>query len=166
VAEHLTLEQVLRAGRLVLFDTSVFFDAYLQEDTHGLAVSELIDREIDGARRFTTELVLWEFLHWTDENKKEMVSVDERDHRLTWFNLKAFKIRQNPPSKYVDRFKELVRLPQAGATAVDSALAVYCISSMGDRRGTFAIATADGSDFCWHHEIVVITDFFRGKRCP
>lgn len=79
MAQRLTLEEALQAGRSILFDTSVIFDAFLKEDAHGIAVNDMIDQSIDGQLRFTTELVLWEFLHWTRRRRSRSPTTRDAD---------------------------------------------------------------------------------------
>lgn len=161
MATIITLDAALETARLVLFDTNVLLNAYKSADPYGRSVRDLMDR-IDAGRRFTTELVLWEFLHSKDETGAEQISREEREKREKWRRQKKVSVRLKPPDKYVNTFMSLVVLPQGGANPVDSGLAAYAVASRNDPRGEFAIATADGDDFCWHGSIVVIGEFFRG----
>jgi|SRR3990172_8609390 len=160
MAKFMSLENANKAERLVLFDTNVLISAYKSvyknAQSHELSVLNLL-RQIDGSRRFTSELVLWEFLH----PKVSNITLEEIDKRRKWLNVYLIKVRDKHPSGYIKTFETLAHFQKACGDPVDGALAAYSVSS----KGQFVIATEDRDDFCWHKDIVVIADFLHGKTC-
>lgn len=155
MARYMSLEDANKAERLILFDTNVLISAYRcnqSTDPNGPLFRELLGR-VEGSRRFTSELVLWEFLH-------PNISCEEINIRRKWLKINLVKIHGKYPSGYIKTYEVLAKLQDARGDPVDGALAAYSVAS----KGKFVIATADSDDFCWHKDIVVIADFFK-KTC-
>lgn len=152
-----TLLEAKEEDYLVLFDTNVLIDAFRAKagaNAHALKVAELMQR-VERPRRFTSELVKWEFLH-----PKNGLSHMEMTRRRQWLDMQSIKVRLEYLSGYLKTLGALTVNLKARGGAVDGALAAYSIST---RRAVdaFAVATGDGDDFCWHKDIVVISEFFR-----
>ena len=156
MARRMSLEDANKSECYVLFDSNVLINAYKSvqsNDPYGLKARDLL-MQINGSRRFTSELVLWEFLH-------PNLPREDMNSRRKWLKKNFVKVKEDRQWGYIDTFKALVVLPQARGNPVDGTLAAYSIAS----KGKFVIATADGDDFCWHKDIAVIVDFFRGQIC-
>jgi hypothetical protein len=156
---RLPLTGALGSGRLILFDNSVLVDAYEAGDGHARRVRDLVLDVIPVNRRFATELVLWQFAH--GRAGANVLPAELRQKRLRWFRENRVRIWPHPPPKYTEMFARLLAAREVAVDLVDFSLAVQALASEEDRRGRFAIATSDESDFCWDDGIVVISDFFR-----
>ena len=150
MAQRLTLQEATATNRLFLFDTNVLFAAFKAQDDYGRRVERLMREETRPNRRFTTELVYWEFLH-------PNIPRDEMRSRRDWFGSLELGVRSDRSPGYLQTFMSMAALPHARGGPVDAALAATSIGS----RGSYVIATGDADDFCWNDQIVVVLDFFR-----
>lgn len=153
MARLIDLDKAVNEGLIVFFDTNVLIKGFQQRSGMG-SIRDLII-EIARNKRFTTELVAWEFFHPLDVKKEEI------KERKKWLEDNQIHILQKIPSGYIQTFLSLLKLPNSRGDAIDAALAAHSIA----HNSPCVVATNNGKHFYWHDDIFIIRDFLFDATC-
>lgn len=153
MARLIPLKDVTEKKLNVLFDSNTLIDWFKQKDVRSPVCDLIVSIAFN--RRFTTELVAWEFFHPLNVKKEEI------KERKKWLEDNQIHILQKIPSGYIQTFLSLLKLPNSRGDAIDAALAAHSIA----HNSPCVVATINGKHFCWHNNIFVITDFLPSGAC-
>lgn len=153
MARLIPLRDVIDDGLSVFFDSNTLINWFKQKDVRSPLRDSIVSIAFN--KRFTTELVAWEFFHPLGVKKEEI------KERKKWLEDNQIRILQKIPSGYIQTFLSLLKLPNSRGDAIDAALAAHSIA----HNSPCVVVTINGKHFCWHNNISVITDFLPSDSC-